>query len=518
MVSPVTAFPNGVSSYGIPVLGSGPIFSTGNVYFVHNSGSNNNSGIDPGRPLATLDAAVNKCTANNGDTIVVMPNHAESLAADSAVDIDVAGVTVIGMGVGENRPTFTFITLTTADFKLAAADVKVQNLLFKAGIDALTGPIEISGDDCKLLNCEYRDDAANNYETIDVIVTTGTPLRMEIGGFVYHSDGDLGGASPQQSIIQLNGADHAWIHHCWLVAFAATGVIEDATVSDSVLIEDCVIENQETSPTVAVLLQGTTSGTMRRCHIRVASGTTYLTAANDMQFFESYGVGTDADSGDIVGASLSGSVDGKLDIIDEFHDVPAADNVLNAQINEVIGNKADAPAAGAVTSTDTIVGYLKQLINHNSGIGAVENTRLGVKVSKAAADLLDGTLQGLFTIAGGRVLVTALYGEVSVANVDAGACNTQWVHNPTVGTDLNLSAVLDIDGDELGTVYSLTGEVGTAMTGGSGGGATGMLAPLILPEGDVSISTAADRGTGGALFEAELWFIPLDVGATVTAV
>lgn len=55
-------------------------------------------------------------------------------------------------------------------------------------------------------------------------------------------------------------------------------------------------------------------------------------------------------------------VEAKVDVIDEFHDVPAADNVLNAQINEVIGNKTDALAAGAVTETDTLVAYIKQLV------------------------------------------------------------------------------------------------------------------------------------------------------------
>lgn len=42
--------------------------------------------------------------------------------------------------------------------------------------------------------------------------------------------------------------------------------------------------------------------------------------------------------------------------------VPAADNVLNVNINEVIGQKTDAAAAGAVTTTDTLVGYIKQLV------------------------------------------------------------------------------------------------------------------------------------------------------------
>ncbi|MAF24328.1 hypothetical protein CL634_01895 [bacterium] len=311
----LTAFPNGVSSFGMPVMGSGPVFTTGNIFFVDSvTGSDTNSGNGVENALATIDAAVGKCTANKGDFIVVMPKHAESLAADSGVDLDVAGVTIVGMGQGADRPTITFDTAVTADFKLAAASVKIENLLFLAGIDALTGPIEVSADDCKIINCEYRDDAGNNYETTDVIVTTSTPLRMLIDHFVYTSDGDIGGTA-QQSIIQLNGADHAIIRNCWLVAFAATGVIEDATVSDSILIENCVIENQETSPTVAVLLQATTSGTMRHTHIRVASGTTYITAGNDMQFYECYGVGVDADSGEVVGAIIGASVEGKIDTI-----------------------------------------------------------------------------------------------------------------------------------------------------------------------------------------------------------
>ena len=311
----ITAYPNGVSSFGIPLLGSGEIVTTGSIFFVDSvTGSDTNDGKDPTQALATIDAAVNKCTADKGDYVVVMPNHAESLVSDSGVDIDVAGVTVIGLGSGENRPTLTFTTAATADFKLAAADVTVKNILFKAGIDALTGPIEISADDCKFIDCEYRDDAINNYETTDVIVTASTPLRMIIDHFVYHSDGDLGGTA-QQSIIQLNGADHAVIRNCWLVAFAATGIIEDATTSDSILIDNCVIENQETGPTVAVLLTATTSGTMRNCHIRVASGTTYITAANDMQFYQCFGVGVDADSGEVVGAIIGASVEGKIDTI-----------------------------------------------------------------------------------------------------------------------------------------------------------------------------------------------------------
>ena len=67
-------------------------------------------------------------------------------------------------------------------------------------------------------------------------------------------------------------------------------------------------------------------------------------------------------------------------------------------------------------------------------------------------------------------------------------------------------------------MYGLTGEVAVAMTGGNGGGSTAMVAPIILPEGVISILSASDGGSGGALFATEVWYIPLDVVATIVAV
>lgn len=361
-------FNNGVTIRGIPILNT----YGGNVIWV-SSGSGLRGDGTFTRPYTDLDTAVGNCTADNGDIIMVKAGHAESLTADSAVDIDVAGVSVVGLGTGEDRPTFTFTTAATADFKLAAANVTVQNLLFKAGIDALTGPIEVSADDCAIVDCEYRDDDANNYETTDVVVTTNTPLRMLIDGFRFIHDGGSGGTQ-NQSVIQLNGADHAIIRNCWLVADSGTGVIEDATVSDQILIDNCMIENTETSPTVAVFLQATTTGTIRDTNLRVASGTTYLTATNDMQLFESFGTGTDATSGEKIGTVLSGDVEGKIDVIDGYHDVPTADVATNSQMRDVIGNKTDAAATGAVSAVESIMAYAKQLVTE----GIARDTAIGV--------------------------------------------------------------------------------------------------------------------------------------------
>ena len=142
---------------------------------------------------------------------------------------------------------------------------------------------------------------------------------------------------------------------------------------------------------------------------------------------------------------------------------------------------------------------------------------MGVKVTRAAADVFDGSQKALFTVAGGKVLVTALIGTVSGAAVDAGASNTSFVTNPTTGTDAAMCAVLDINADEAGTIYSITGEPGTALQGGSGGGAAANVAGFVVPVGTIDLLTVADVGTGGALGAFDIWYVPLDPGATVTA-
>lgn len=149
--------------------------------------------------------------------------------------------------------------------------------------------------------------------------------------------------------------------------------------------------------------------------------------------------------------------------------------------------------------------------------GPSKNLFLGRKVSRAAADVFDGTQTALFTVAGGAVWVTALIGTVSGAAIDAGASNTSFVTNPTTGTDTAMCAVLDINADENGSIYSITGEPGTALQGGSGGGAAGCVAWFYVPVGTIDLLSAADVGTGGALGAFDIWYIPADDGATITA-
>jgi hypothetical protein len=234
----LTNFPNGVSSFGMPVLGSGGIMTTGNVFFVDSGAAKGKDSADRGSsetPFLTLDYAVGRCTANNGDVIFVMPGHAENLAADSAVDIDVAGITVVGLGSGAARPTFTFITAVTADFKLAAASTRIYNLLFKGGIDALTGPIEVTGADCLLKDCEWQDSTG---QATDVIVTVADADRLTIDGWRHIGAAAAGGASA----IALIGADDCTLTNCEIYGnFSVSAIDFRTTLSARARIHDCQI-------------------------------------------------------------------------------------------------------------------------------------------------------------------------------------------------------------------------------------------------------------------------------------
>lgn len=133
----LTHFPHGVASFGIPIIGSGEILTTGNVFFVSSASANARDdashGSDPSTPFATLDYAIGRCTADNGDHIILMPNHAETITGASGITADVAGITIVGLGNYNQRPRFLMDGGTTVDLVVSAADVALRNIVFAAG-------------------------------------------------------------------------------------------------------------------------------------------------------------------------------------------------------------------------------------------------------------------------------------------------------------------------------------------------------------------------------------------------
>ena len=69
----ITNFPNGVSSFGIPMMGGGGIPATfGTVFFVdYRNGSDSNDGLSRDTAMKTLSAAYGKLTSNKHDVVLI---------------------------------------------------------------------------------------------------------------------------------------------------------------------------------------------------------------------------------------------------------------------------------------------------------------------------------------------------------------------------------------------------------------------------------------------------------------
>ena len=173
----------------------------GDVWYVDstNAAASDTAGFgrNPDAPFATLDYAVGNCTASKGDLIVVMPGHIETVATASALDFDVAGIKVIGLGWGDLRPKVQ-LSAQASTVEFNADDMWIENLIFEGtfatgvtvGLDIKTGC-----DDLMLKNCVIRGTAAAN-ELLKGITIEATNDRITIDGceFFEYAGGDASAA------------------------------------------------------------------------------------------------------------------------------------------------------------------------------------------------------------------------------------------------------------------------------------------------------------------------------------
>lgn len=141
---------------------------------------------------------------------------------------------------------------------------------------------------------------------------------------------------------------------------------------------------------------------------------------------------------------------------------------------------------------------------------------LGIKVDRATATLPQTTTGTLFTVSGGRVILTGIVGEVTTI-LGAVATSMNLVHTPTVGTVGDINAATVVTSDEVGTLYGISGL--TTDTFNNNIAPTSALTSvprnqLILAAGNIGLQTTANN-TGAVKWSLTYW--PFDTGAFVTA-
>ena len=300
----LTKFPNGVSSFGVPVLGSGsgiPL-TTGTYFFVDsNTGSNGNEGTDPTKPFATLDYAIGKCTADKGDIIVCMPKHAENLATAGAITCDVAGVTIVGLGYGGQRPKFSW-TAAAATWVVSADDVTFKNLAFEANFADVAIGFDISKVDYTTFEFCHFTDAGSNLNFIIVIdIATGHSNLIvdncKYFGIDAQNDSFINGVACS-GLTVLDSQIYMPVAQA-----AACGQIATSGNATNTTIKRCDFVSNVDGALHIDLNGDTNSGTISECYFSSADGAGAVTTAIDAtgcHVFECYVAG-EADSFGLVG-------------------------------------------------------------------------------------------------------------------------------------------------------------------------------------------------------------------------
>ncbi len=158
-----------------PPFGDSP--NLPDIYYVDSgNGADGNDGRDPGFPMATIDAAINRCTASQGDVILVQPGHAETLTAQ--ISLDVIGVSIIGLGEGTLRPQLT-INAVIDGIDIGAANCRVENIGFAASTAGATSQINVDAANATIKGVHFEIGASDILGTITVTASGELPTVEE---------------------------------------------------------------------------------------------------------------------------------------------------------------------------------------------------------------------------------------------------------------------------------------------------------------------------------------------------
>ena len=120
-------------------------------------------GLNPDSPFATIDYAVSYCTSGAGDVIYVLPGHVEAVTGAGILDLDCAGITIIGLGKGTYQATIS-LDAETSDVDIDAASITIEGMHFLANFADVSVAIDVNATDFTLRGCRFTATAACNAE------------------------------------------------------------------------------------------------------------------------------------------------------------------------------------------------------------------------------------------------------------------------------------------------------------------------------------------------------------------
>lgn len=308
-------FSNGITLRGIPITQAHP----GKTYWVSNvttgllvgqrGGSDGNKGTFDS-PFSTIDYAIGQCVANRGDIIFVKPGHTESISTAAFITADVAGVAIIGLGIGSNVPTLTW-TVEAATISVTAANVSFTNMKFVNNFANITTMFNVTGtaDGLSFEGCVFTD-TSTILNCIDFIT-----LATGVDDIYLNNCKVIGKSASNDSFITGVAHDRIHISNCQIqfdvAQTAAVGLIETSGNATNVWIKDCFFRSNIDNALFIDFNGAANSGCISNCYFSSLDTAGAVAACVDFtggHAFECY-VSGEADTYGIVGGGSGPYVD-----------------------------------------------------------------------------------------------------------------------------------------------------------------------------------------------------------------
>lgn len=304
-------FKNGVSIRNVPVHTMLP----GKVVWVNNSnvlpekgvkGSDSNDGTYL-RPFATIEKAISRCVADRGDIIAVMPGHDETITSAAAIDLDVAGVQLLGLGHGNKMATIRH-NHASATVAVGADNVVIENMRFLADITSVAVGINVEDgvDHCVIRGCHFGVVAAGTDEYSDVIKFNDASNNAIVEDCVI----DMDIAAAVSAIAFVKDSDKSIVRNNVIRGDYSTANIRGATtLSTNLLIKDNILENGvggnlNAQPVIELLTGSTGTIANNYCVCNLATKAAAIVADTCLLFQNYYNEDiSSAATGGIIGAA-----------------------------------------------------------------------------------------------------------------------------------------------------------------------------------------------------------------------
>ena len=303
---PTTNFPNGVSSFGVPVLptlGGAPL-TNGTIFVDTVNGVDAGTGNGPTNPYQTLTYAISQAAANS--TIYVMPGSAISVSSATALVVATAGVQIIGLGNENARPTITLNTANTATIAINAANIRIQNFIIIANFLSIAAAFTLTtAKGFTLVGNEFRETSAV-LNFLNIVKSTGAANTVDdlfVQGNVWNG---LGTTSVNSFILTANDINNAQVSNNTVI------LARTADASILMTVTAGVLTNFQCGGNIAVSKQtATTAGSLINVTGTTSTGVVYnnyagtLTTTGDLIYtgtvglyaFNNYVTGVLASSG-----------------------------------------------------------------------------------------------------------------------------------------------------------------------------------------------------------------------------